>query len=198
MATPRSLCFASNNAHKVAEIQALLGPGYHLQGLADFGITEDIPETQATLEGNSLQKAAYVFERYQVPVFADDTGLEVDALNGEPGVYSARYAGASRDNQANLQKVLDNLQGQTNRAAQFRTVITLILPSGQPHAFEGIARGHLLTEPMGEQGFGYDPIFVPEGHTRTFAQMSATEKNELSHRGRAVRKLVDFLLTTEW
>ncbi|MEL6535891.1 MAG: RdgB/HAM1 family non-canonical purine NTP pyrophosphatase [Bacteroidota bacterium] len=194
----RKLCFATNNANKIAEVAQLLGNQYDLQGLNDFGITEELPETQSTIEGNSQQKAEYVFERYQIPVFADDTGLEVDALNGEPGVYSARYAGPTKDGVANMQKVLAGLQGQENRGAQFRTVVTLFLPSGAMHQFEGIARGRLIEAPVGQGGFGYDPIFIPEGYDKTFAEMEAAEKNAISHRGIAVRKLIDFLRATEW
>ena len=190
------ICFATNNAHKIAEVQQLLDDRFVLKGLRDFGITEELPETQDTLEGNSQQKAEYVFSRYKVPVFADDTGLEVQALDNRPGVYSARYAGPGRDSVANMEKVLEELQGQPNRQAQFRTVVTLFLPDGAMHQFEGIAKGQLLEAPVGEEGFGYDPIFVPEGYDRTFAQMSGAEKNTISHRGRAVQKLVDFLMST--
>ncbi|KAA3436503.1 non-canonical purine NTP diphosphatase [Rufibacter hautae] len=187
------ICFASNNAHKLKEIQQLLGPPFELVSLEALGCTQELAEDQDTLEGNALQKASFVWEQYQVICFADDTGLEVEALNNEPGVYSARYAGPERDNQANMQKVLENLKGQANRKARFRTSIALFLEEGEQHLFNGIVEGHIMEEPRGEQGFGYDPIFVPEGHDRTFAQMDSQEKNQISHRGRAVQQLVSFL-----
>ncbi|GGK58487.1 non-canonical purine NTP diphosphatase [Rufibacter glacialis] len=187
------ICFASNNAHKLKEIQQLLGPPFEVISLEALGCTEELAEDQDTLEGNARQKAAYVWEKYQVLCFADDTGLEVEALNQEPGVYSARYAGPARDNQANMQKVLDGLQGKENRKARFRTSIALILEEGETHFFDGIVEGHITQAPRGDQGFGYDPIFVPEGHDRTFAQMDSQEKNQISHRGRAVQQLVSFL-----
>ncbi|WP_210466321.1 non-canonical purine NTP diphosphatase [Rufibacter roseolus] len=187
------ICFASNNAHKLKEIQQLLGPPFELVSLEDLGCTQELAEDQDTLEGNALQKASYVWERYHVICFADDTGLEVEALNNEPGVYSARYAGPERDNQSNMQKVLENLKGRSNRKARFRTSIALFLEEGEQHLFNGIVEGHINEEPRGEQGFGYDPIFVPEGHDRTFAQMNSQEKNQISHRGRAVQQLVSFL-----
>lgn len=192
------LCFATNNQHKIAEVQQMLEDTFTLKGLKDFGITEELPETQDTLEGNSQQKAEFVFSKYRVPVFADDTGLEVTALQGAPGVYSARYAGPQRDSQDNMAKVLAGLVEAQDRSAQFRTVITLFQPNGTMHQFEGIAKGTLLHEPVGTEGFGYDPIFVPEGYDKTFAEMSSTEKNHLSHRGKAVQSLVDFLHSTKW
>ncbi|RNI32847.1 non-canonical purine NTP diphosphatase [Rufibacter immobilis] len=187
------ICFASNNAHKLQEIQQLLGPPFELISLEQLGCTEELAEDQDTLEGNALQKATYVWEKYGVLCFADDTGLEVEALHHEPGVYSARYAGPARDNQANMQKVLEKLQGQTNRKARFRTAIALILEEGEQHLFDGIVEGHITASGRGEKGFGYDPIFVPEGHDRTFAEMDSQEKNQISHRGRAVQQLVSFL-----
>ncbi|MBA9075618.1 MULTISPECIES: non-canonical purine NTP diphosphatase [Rufibacter] len=187
------ICFASNNAHKLQEIRALLGEPFELVSLQDLGCADEIPEEQDTLEGNALQKASYIWERYKILCFADDTGLEVEALNQEPGVYSARYAGPARDNQANMQKVLQGLEGKENRKARFRTSIALILEEGEQHLFNGIVEGHILESPRGEKGFGYDPIFVPEGHERTFAEMDSQEKNEISHRGRAVQQLVSFL-----
>jgi len=187
------ICFASNNAHKLQEIQQLLGPPFEIISLADLGCTEELAEDQDTLEGNALQKATYVWNRFKVMCFADDTGLEVEALHHEPGVYSARYAGPARDNQANLQKVLAGLAGKENREARFRTAIALVLEEGEQHVFDGIVEGHILEEARGTQGFGYDPIFVPEGQDRTFAEMSSAEKNEISHRGRAVQQLVSFL-----
>nr|WKN39503.1 non-canonical purine NTP diphosphatase [Tunicatimonas sp. TK19036] len=186
------LCFATNNAHKITEVQQLLGSSFEIVSLQDIGCAEELPETQNTLEGNSAQKARFVYEHYQVDCFADDTGLEIQALKGEPGVYSARYAGPQRDNQANMQKVLNNLEGETNRQAQFRTVITLIL-AGKEYAFEGTAPGTIAQEPSGHEGFGYDPIFIPEGYEQSFAEMLLEEKNQISHRGKAVQKLVGFL-----
>jgi len=186
------LCFASNNAHKIEEIQAILGEKFEILTLNQIGCTEDLAETQATIEGNSLQKAQYIWENYHTNCFADDSGLEVDALNGEPGVYSARYAGEHGNHAKNMEKLLKNLQGITNRAAQFKSVITLIL-AGEIHQFEGIVRGKIIDQKRGSQGFGYDPLFVPDGYNRTFAEMSLAEKNPISHRGFAVEKLVKFL-----
>ena len=186
------ICFATNNAHKVQEINQLLGPPFRVLGLADIGCTEELPETQDTLAGNSQQKATYVHQRYGVNCFADDTGLKVDALDGRPGVHSAHYAGSQRDSADNMQLLLRELADQEDRSAQFRTVITLWL-NDKMHQFEGTVRGTIATERSGEQGFGYDPIFIPEGHSRSFAHMTTEEKNELSHRGRAVRQLVQFL-----
>lgn len=186
------LCFATNNKHKLQEIQQLLGSRFTLVSLADIGCNEELPENQATLEGNSLEKAQYIWDHYQVNCFADDTGLEVEALNGAPGVYSARYAGTQRDNQANMALLLQNLQGKNSRNAQFRTSITLIL-DGQMHQFEGKVKGHIGLQQKGNQGFGYDPLFIPEGSAKTFAEMDMAEKNSISHRGRAIAKLIDFL-----
>lgn len=186
------IVFATGNSHKVEEIQTIL-KGYQLIGLADIGCHEEIPETNPTIKGNALQKARYVVENYNViNCFAEDTGLEVDALNGEPGVYSARYAGSEKDADANIHKVLAKLANYPDRAAQFRTVVALIL-EGEEYTFEGIIRGHIKTEKSGSGGFGYDPVFVPEGETRTFAEMSAEEKNKISHRARAVLLLKSFL-----
>jgi len=186
------LCFATNNTYKVTEVQQLLGGDFHIISLQDIGCTEELPETQFTLEGNAVQKAEFVHHHYQVNCFADDTGLEIEALNGEPGVDSAHYAGPERDSHANTQKVLDKLRRADNRLAQFRTVIALIL-NGNLHTFEGTVAGSITQQPSGQQGFGYDPIFIPEGFQQSFAEMSLDEKNQISHRGRAVRKLVDFL-----
>ena len=186
------ICFATNNAHKVQEINQLLGPPFRVLSLADIGCTEELPETQDTLAGNSQQKATYVHQRYGVNCFADDTGLEVNALEGRPGVHSAHYAGPQRDSADNMQLLLRELADQEDRSAQFRTVITLWL-NGKMHQFEGTVRGVIATERSGKQGFGYDPIFIPEGYTRSFARMTTEEKNALSHRGRAVRQLVQFL-----
>ena len=187
-----TLIFATNNAHKLGEVQALLGGAFALKTLRECGITEDIPETAATLEGNALQKARYVYERTGADCFADDTGLEVDALGGEPGVRSARYATDGHDFAANNRLLLKNLEGESNRKARFRTVIALIL-GGKEYLFEGIVRGDIATEELGDGGFGYDPLFLPEGRAESFAQMSAEDKNAISHRGRAIRALAEFL-----
>ena len=188
----REIIFATNNSHKLGEVQALLECKFALKTLRDCGITEDIPETAETLEGNALQKAHYVYERTGADCFADDTGLEVDALGGAPGVRSARYAGDEHDFDANNALLLKNLEGESNRTARFRTVIALIL-DGKEYLFEGKVEGAIIDYMSGTKGFGYDPMFVPEGETRTFAEMSAEEKNAISHRGRAVAKLVEFL-----
>ena len=187
-----NLIFATNNRHKLTEVNQILGDKIELTTLAECGITEDIPETSPTIEGNALQKARYVWERTGRSCFADDTGLEVDALGGAPGVRSARYATDGHDFEANVTLLLRNLEGVTERSAQFRTVVALIL-DGEEYLFEGIVRGHITNERFGEGGFGYDPVFVPEGEVMTFAEMSAEAKNEISHRGRAVRKLAEFL-----
>ena len=177
------------------EIGSILGPSFLLRSLKEIGCREELPETQSTIEGNALQKAQYVFDHYHVPCFADDTGLEVDALRGEPGVYSAMYAGPQRSAEGNMNLLLQKLLGHTNRAAQFRTVIALVESQGI-QLFEGIVRGEILTEKRGSQGFGYDPIFVPENCSKSFAEMSMAEKNTMSHRARAVKKLVDYLRQT--
>jgi len=186
------LCFATNNAHKITEVQQLLGGSFEIIGLQAIGCTEELPETQNTLEGNSAQKARFVYQNYGVNCFADDTGLEIEALRGEPGVHSAHYAGPQRDSQANMTKVLNKLTGVANRQAQFRTMITLIL-NEQEYTFEGIAPGTISEAPSGRAGFGYDPIFIPQGYEQSFAKMTLEEKNQISHRAKAVRKLVDFL-----
>ena len=188
----RKLIFATNNAHKLGEVQALLGDAFTLVTLRECGITEDIPETADTLEGNALQKARYVYEKTGLDCFADDTGLEVDALGGAPGVHSARYATDGHDFAANNRLLLKNLEGVTDRTARFRTVIALIL-DGVEYTFEGRVDGTIATAESGSEGFGYDPLFVPSGEIITFAQMSAEAKNAISHRGRAVAKLVNFL-----
>ena len=186
------IVFATNNAHKLDEVRQVVGDKFTLVSLRECGIVEDIPENEPTLEGNALAKARYIYERTGADCFADDTGLEVDALGGEPGVRSARYATDGHDDEANKRLLLERLQGVENRAAQFRTAVALIM-GGKEYLFEGIVRGRIATEQHGEGGFGYDPLFVPEGYDRTFAQMSAEEKNAISHRGRAVRKLAEFL-----
>lgn len=186
------IVFATNNAHKLSEVAQVVGDKFELVTLRECGITEDIPENEPTLEGNALAKARYVYARTGLNCFADDTGLEVDALGGEPGVRSARYATDGHDDEANKQLLLERLQGVENRAAQFRTAVALII-DGREYLFEGIVRGDIAHEENGEGGFGYDPLFFPEGGTKTFAEMSAEAKNEISHRGRAVRKLAEFL-----
>ena len=188
------LCFASNNAHKLDEIRPLLPAGLELLSLADIGCREELPETQPTLEGNARQKAQYVWDHFGVACFADDTGLEVDALGGEPGVYSARYAGPQREAADNVAKLLRELAGRADRQAGFRTVISLVLSATEVHEFSGEVRGRIAAAPSGGRGFGYDPVFVPgEGDGRTFAEMTLAEKNQLSHRARAVAGLVAFL-----
>lgn len=186
------IIFATNNAHKLSEVQAVLGEGFELVTPRMCGVEEDIPETAETLEGNASQKARYLYEKTGLDCFADDTGLEVEALGGAPGVHSARYATDGHDFAANNRLLLKNLEGKENRRARFRTVISLI-DGGEEHLFEGIVEGHIIDHESGEEGFGYDPLFVPEGFDRTFAEMSAEEKNAVSHRGRAVRKLVAYL-----
>lgn len=188
------LCFASNNAHKLDEIRPLLPAGLELLSLADIGCHEELPETQPTLEGNALQKAQYVFDNYGVACFADDTGLEVAALGGEPGVYSARYAGPQREAADNVAKLLRELGAEPNRQARFRTVVALVRGEGDVHAFSGEVAGTIAPAPSGARGFGYDPVFVPgEGDGRTFAEMTLAEKNGISHRARAVAGLINFL-----
>lgn len=186
------LCFATNNQHKIEEVQALLGHQFNVVSLQEVGCHEELAENQVTLEGNSLQKARYVYDHYHVDCFADDTGLEVEILNGEPGVYSARYAGLQRKAEDNMNLLLTNLAGKKNRKARFRTVVTLITKQG-PHQFEGILPGTIIYEKRGTQGFGYDPIFLPENCSKTLAEMNLQEKNALSHRARAIEKLVVFL-----
>jgi XTP/dITP diphosphohydrolase len=186
------ICFATNNAHKLEEVQALVANQIDIISLADINCIEELPETTDTIEGNALQKAEFVFEKYHIPCFADDSGLEVHALAGAPGVHSAYYAGPQRSHNDNIHLLLKNLEGQTNRQAQFKTVIALI-GFGQPHLFEGIVRGNIIITPRGSGGFGYDPVFVPEGYDKTFAEMTLQEKNTLSHRSKAVAALVAYL-----
>lgn len=186
------LVFATNNAHKLAEVQAVLGSGFTLLTPRDCGITEEIPETQPTLEGNASQKARYLYEHTGLDCFADDTGLEVKALGSAPGVHSARYATDGHDFAANNRLLLRNLEGAADRSARFRTVIALLL-GGEEHRFEGIVEGRIIEQETGAEGFGYDPLFVPEGSDHTFAQMTTAEKNAVSHRARAVRQLADYL-----
>ena len=186
------LVFSTNNQHKVEEVQSTLQGLCKIHTLAEYGCTDDIPEDHDTLEGNASQKSHYLFDKYGCDCFSDDTGLEVEALGGEPGVYSARYAGEAKDPEANMAKLLQKLNGASNRKARFRTVISLII-DGEEHLFEGIVNGKILTEKHGEKGFGYDPIFQPEGYDRSFAELTMEEKNAISHRGRAVEKLYAFL-----
>ena len=188
----KKLVFATNNAHKLEEIAAILGEKIKLLSLKDIECTADIPETANTLEGNATQKAEYIYQQYGLDCFADDTGLEVEALDGAPGVFSARYAGEGHNSEDNMQKLLQNLQGVTNRKAQFRTVICLIW-DGKRYLFEGICKGEIIEEKRGNAGFGYDPIFVPEGYDQTFAELGNDIKNSISHRAKAVELLCNFL-----
>ncbi len=185
------LIFATNNAHKLEEVQQMVGDRFILKSLTDINCHDDIPETGVTFEENAKQKTDYLVERFAVNCFGDDSGLEVDALNGEPGVYSARYSG-SRDMEKNIDLVLEKLGDSTNRKARFKTVISLYL-NGEQHYFEGTVEGTIIKNRIGTEGFGYDPIFIPDGYTQTFAEMSMLEKNKISHRAKAIAKLVDFL-----
>nr|WP_297307001.1 non-canonical purine NTP diphosphatase [uncultured Flavobacterium sp.] len=186
------IVFASNNKNKIKEIKNQLPAEIELVSLEDIGCFEDIPETADTIEGNAILKANYVTERYNLPCFADDTGLEIEALNNEPGVYSARYAGEQKDSNDNINKVLEKLTNIENRSAHFKTVIALNLNNEQ-YLFTGIVNGTIGTKKVGTDGFSYDPIFTPENHSITFAEMDINQKNEISHRGRAVKQLIDFL-----
>ncbi|NVK27855.1 MAG: non-canonical purine NTP diphosphatase [Flavobacteriia bacterium] len=186
------LVFATQNQNKLKEVQELMPEGIELVSLNDIGHEEELEETAISLDGNARQKAEFIYRKYNMNCFADDTGLEIDALDGAPGVYSARYAGAAKDATANMMKVLDELSGNPNREAQFRTAICLFWKD-KMHTFDGVVRGSILENPVGDEGFGYDPIFAPEGETRSFAEMTSKEKNERSHRGRAIAKLVDWL-----
>ena len=189
----RKLVFATNNAHKLEEVAAILGDQVELLSLNDIGCQTDIPETAERLEGNALLKSSYIYKNYHLDCFADDTGLEVEALNGAPGVYSARYAGGEgHDAQANMLKLLHELDGKENRKAQFRTAISLIL-DGKEYLFEGVIKGEIIKEKRGDSGFGYDPVFMPEGYDRTFAELGNDIKNQISHRALAVQKLCEFL-----
>lgn len=189
----KQIVFATNNKHKLQEIREIVGDKLTISSLLDIGCTEDIPENEPTLEGNALAKARYVKEHYGYDCFADDTGLEVEALDGQPGVKSARYApGEGHDSEANMKLLLKNMEGKENRRARFRTVIALIA-DGKEQLVEGIVNGHITEERAGHDGFGYDPIFCPEGFDVTFAQMTSEEKNSISHRGRATRGLLEIL-----
>lgn len=194
------IVFATNNKHKLQEIRAILGSDFKIVSLADIGCYDEIPETGNTLEANAHQKAEYIFNHYHLNCFADDTGLEVDALNGAPGVHSARYAeGTDHDSEANMKKLLDELGDNTNRKARFRTVISLILAeegnssSYQEYLFDGEVKGHIAKEKHGNEGFGYDPLFIPDGYDKSFAELGEDIKNKISHRARAVAKLANFL-----
>ena len=189
------LVFATNNKHKLEEVSLILGDKIELLSLKDINCDVDIPETASTLEGNALLKAQYIYENYGLDCFADDTGLEIEALNMEPGVYSARYASENKSSEANMLKVLKNLENEDNRKARFRTVIALIL-SKEEYLFEGIINGEIIKEKRGNSGFGYDPIFVPKGYNETFAELGIETKNVISHRALAVNKLCEFIKNT--
>lgn len=186
------ICFATNNKKKIEEVKAALGEKFTVVSLAEIGCHEELPETGDTLDHNAFEKARYVFEKYGVDCFADDTGLEVETLDGAPGVYSGRYAGEPRSDERNIALLLKNLEGQSDRKARFRTVIALI-QGGKEYAFEGVAEGEILEQQIGQGGFGYDPVFRPDGYAKTFAELSLEEKNRISHRGKAVQALVNFL-----
>lgn len=188
----KTLVFATNNEHKLREVRAMMPPDIEILSLSELNCSEELPETSSSLEGNAMQKARYIKKKYGYDCFADDTGLEVDALRGEPGVYSARYAGPECDNIANIRKLLGNLVGKANRNARFRTVIALII-EGSEYLFEGIIYGHITQGMRGSNGFGYDSVFVPDRYKQTFAELDENVKNGISHRARAVRKLTDFL-----
>lgn len=188
----REFVIATNNAHKLKEIIHIIGDNFVIHSLADINCQEEIPETADTLEGNALQKARYIHSHYGLDCFADDTGLEVEALNNAPGVYSARYAGPGHDSETNMNKLLHELQGKQNRKARFRTVIALIM-DGKEYLFEGIINGNITQEKKGDSGFGYDPIFQPDGYEQTFAELGDDIKNKISHRALAVHKLAEFL-----
>lgn len=190
----KKFVFATNNAHKLQEVTAILGERVELLSMKDINCQTDIPETADTLEGNALLKARFIFENYQMDCFADDTGLEVEALNGAPGVYSARYAGNGHNSEANMKKLLRDMEGVENRKARFRTVFALIV-DGKEHLFEGIVKGEIIKTRRGTSGFGYDPIFIPEGYTQTFAEMGNDLKNKISHRALATNKLCRFLMS---
>lgn len=188
------ICFATNNKHKLYEVREALASKIDIVSLDDIECFEELPETSETIEGNSLQKAQYVLDHYQVPCFADDTGLEVEALNGAPGVYSARFAGPQKNSEDNIDLLLRKLENSDNRKARFRTVMTLVGVGDGPHFFEGIISGSILPSPRGDAGFGYDPVFQPDGFNRSFAEMDIKQKNTLSHRSIAVQKLMRFLI----
>ena len=186
------LVFATNNKHKLQEVRDIVGDRVEVLSLADIDCHDDIPETADTLQGNALIKARHIYEKYGLDCFADDTGLEVEAIDGAPGVYSARYAGEECDSEANMSKLLENLTGKTNRNAQFRTVIALII-NGEEMLFNGIVKGTIATEKKGDSGFGYDPVFQPDGYDKTFGELPAEVKNSISHRARAFASAVEFV-----
>ncbi|RRD61438.1 non-canonical purine NTP diphosphatase [Tannerella forsythia] len=188
----KTLVFATNNEHKLREVRAIMPPDMEILSLSDIKCSDELPETSPSLEGNAMQKARYVKMKFGYDCFADDTGLEVDALRGEPGVYSARYAGPECDSTANIRKLLGNLTGKANRNARFRTVIALIM-DGSEYLFEGMIYGRITQTMRGSNGFGYDPVFVPDGYKQTFAELDESVKNGISHRARAIRKLTGFL-----
>ena len=188
----KKIVFATNNAHKLEELRNILSGKYQVLGLSDIGFNDDIPETGDTLAENATIKSQHIFDRFDIDCFSDDTGLEVDALDGQPGVYSARYAGENCTYEQNVAKLLDKLKGETNREARFKTVISLIL-DGTEYQFEGRVEGMITKERHGAKGFGYDPVFLPDGYSQTFAEMPSGVKNKISHRGKAVAKLVEFL-----
>ena len=192
----KKLVFATNNKHKLQEVSAMLAQKFYVAGLADMGCFEDIPETGATLEENASIKSQYVVDRFHTDCFADDTGLEVDALDGRPGVYSARYAGEGATYEKNVDKLLEELDGKTIRTARFRTVISLIL-NGKEYLFDGVVEGRIIEERRGGSGFGYDPVFVPNGYEQTFAEMEPELKNKISHRAIATQKFANFILNKD-
>ncbi len=190
--TKIDLLFATSNKNKVIEIKKVLPKEFNIKSLDDIGFIEEIPENENTIEGNAIFKANYIYKKYNLNVFADDTGLEVDSLNGKPGVHSARYAGISKNSTDNINKLLKKLKNTKNRKARFKTIIALILNS-KIHTFEGVVEGIITKKPKGENGFGYDPVFIPSGYTKTFGELSLEEKNSISHRSLAMNKLIDFI-----
>jgi len=187
-----NLIFATSNQNKVLEIQKILPKKFNIKSLKDLNYFEDVPENETTIEGNAIFKAKYIYEKFNINVFADDTGLEVEALNGEPGVHSERYAGTTRSSEKNIKKLLKNLKNIKNRNARFKTVIALIIDN-KLHIFSGIIEGYILDSPKGNNGFGYDPIFCPNGFDKSFAELTLKEKNLISHRSLAMKKLIDFI-----
>ena len=190
--TKIDLLFATSNKNKVLEIKKVLPKEFNIKSLDDIGFYEEVPENENTIEGNAIFKANYIYKKYNLNVFADDTGLEVDSLNGKPGVHSARYAGISKNSADNINKLLKKLKNKKNRKARFKTIIALILNS-KIHTFEGVVEGIITKKPKGENGFGYDPVFIPRGYTKTFGELSLEEKNSISHRSLAMNKLIDFI-----
>lgn len=190
--TKIDLLFATSNKNKVIEIKKVLPKEFNIKSLDDIGFCEEVPENENTIEGNAIFKANYIYKKYNLNVFADDTGLEVDSLNGKPGVHSARYAGISKNSTDNINKLLKKLKNKKNRKARFKTIIALILNS-KIHTFEGVVEGIITKKPKGENGFGYDPVFIPSGYTKTFGELSIEEKNSISHRSLAMNKLIDFI-----